>query len=725
VPLDLAALVVEAGAVSAEDMERALARQREEGGALDTALLELGLLPEDEMVRFLSRASGLPPAPEGADEPDARARRVFPARVAERHGLAPFRLDGRELSLVGAFPVDLAAIDEIGFMLSLTLVPHVAPEWRVRALQARLYGAAMPVRLAALGEAARAAAPAAAHGEGGAPAPHEAAPPPQEPEPAPREPPREGAFGVAPEEPLAAALAQAVEAAEAEVLRAGAPAPVADAPPRWTVDEAFAALARASGRDEVVSVAVRYARDFFEAVALFATAGERLRGHDAAGWPGARERCRSVNLAAREVGLFRTVLGTGGPYLGPVVSADGNEALLAALGRASPRIALAYPIVLRDRTVAVLYADNGEAPVSPRRVGDLLLVLGGVGPAFERIVREAKRARGAPAAEPARGEGTWQAHEPARVEPAPPTPPPPDGDEYAVAPASEALAPAAPIEPAAAVDRLGATAPGSHERARLVRELVRAGPEGAAALATAFPGPLDAAARADAEALPVEERGPVLAALHALGPVATPYLVHLLQDADPERRRVAALLAGRAGDPAAFMPLADAALDGSPEVAAAALDGLAGVRRHEEFQAVVERLRRSLVGGDEARGARAAAALARLGDAGAVPLLVQSLDGPSPVAAGARAALEALTARRFADAPAWLAWWREHRGASRADWIFSALEDDDRDVRLAAADLLRAAGATPVRYFADAPPPERARSARAWRAFFEEQGYAL
>jgi GAF domain-containing protein len=166
----------------------------------------------------------------------------------------------------------------------------------------------------------------------------------------------------------------------------------ADVPPRWTLDEAFAALARTGGRDEVVSVALRYARDFFEAVALLAIARGRVRGHDAAGWDGARERCRAISVAAHDVGLVRTVLATSGPYLGPVAPDDGNEALLSALGRAGPRTALVYPIMLRERPVAVLYADNGAAPVSPRRVGDLLVLLGALGAALERIIRDAKRA---------------------------------------------------------------------------------------------------------------------------------------------------------------------------------------------------------------------------------------------------------------------------------------------------------------------------------------------
>ena len=102
----------------------------------------------------MARAADLPPAPLSAyEQVDARARRVFPSKVAERHGLAPFALDGRELSLVATCPVDLGLLDEVSFMLSLHLTPHVGPEWRVRSLIQRLYGGPA---LAAAGPAGRA-----------------------------------------------------------------------------------------------------------------------------------------------------------------------------------------------------------------------------------------------------------------------------------------------------------------------------------------------------------------------------------------------------------------------------------------------------------------------------------------------------------------------------------------------------------------------------------------
>jgi hypothetical protein len=151
VPKDLAALLVEDGAVSADAVERAVARQREAGGSLDTALLEAGAIGEDALVGYLAVAAELPPAPPAAwSGDDARARRVFPSRVAERHGLAPFALDGRELALVATYPVDVALLDEISFMLSLELTAHVGLEWRVRELIHRLYGTPLPPRLAAL-----------------------------------------------------------------------------------------------------------------------------------------------------------------------------------------------------------------------------------------------------------------------------------------------------------------------------------------------------------------------------------------------------------------------------------------------------------------------------------------------------------------------------------------------------------------------------------------------
>ncbi len=482
--------------VSAEDLQRALARQKEAGGTLDTALLELGYLPENRLVAALGRAADLPAAPLSAYEQiDARARRVFPSKVAERHGLAPFALDGRELSLVATCPVDLGLLDEVSFMLSLHLTPHVGPEWRVRTLIQRLYGGPLAPRLARLGEqsALRGTSPgvvAAVAPEPPPPEPAKAqAEPPSgiylgsampavsafEPEPDAPQPtrPPSGFAGFSndrgePVEPLAAALSEALDAfdsswaeqAPAEPLAAGAqaeppvlaeavapsPPPELDrsAPPRWTLEQARAALAQARTRDEIVVTTLRYARDFFQFTALFAVTRDAVAGHDGLGPDGdARDLVRTVAIYAEDPGMFRTAIETMAPYLGKADrAAAGNQAVLDALGRGTPRTMLVTPILLRRRPVCLLYGDNGPAPVSARRLGDLLLFCSTIGNAFERIIVSRKGERPAPAAAP----------EPPESLPPEPLPPEPALEAPALeAPAPEPLPPEPlPPEPAEA-----------------------------------------------------------------------------------------------------------------------------------------------------------------------------------------------------------------------------------------------------------------------------------
>jgi HEAT repeat protein len=211
-----------------------------------------------------------------------------------------------------------------------------------------------------------------------------------------------------------------------------------------------------------------------------------------------------------------------------------------------------------------------------------------------------------------------------------------------------------------------------------------------------------------------------------MGIVATPYLVQLLLEPDADRRRVAALLLGRMRDPAALLPLADRAFDPDPAVREAALAGLSRARRHPDFRPVLERLRRALLGDDPERAASAASALARLCDADAIPLLLEALDGPDRVGEAAGEALEVLTCRRFGrDARRWLGWWKEHGSQRRVDWLFAALADEDREVRVAAAERLREAGSPPLRFLADASPEERAEAGRAWRAWLDARGLAV
>lgn len=681
-PKDLAALLLEEGVVPADRLAQAQARQREAGGLLDTALLELGLLDEETLVGWLSRAAELPPAPpEAWSAADARARRVFPSRVAERNALAPFRLDGRELSLVATVPVDATLLDEISFMLSLHLSAHVGPEWRVRELIHRLYGTPLEPRFAALGSPA---APAAVE-EDAPPAPAagaatEAAPvaPDEERPDAPAEglrPPRAGfTVGGEPLEPLAAALAEAIEAAEPDAGPEEPPPPgelAAEEPPSqaapvdrslrpgWSLADARAALAAARHRDEVVLAALRYAGDFFEFAAMFAVTRDAVAGHDAVGPEGddARMLCRSVAIYASDPGIFRTVIETRSPYLGPVArDASGTDAILGGLGRGAAGTVLVFPVLLRDRPVCVLYADNGERPVPARRLGDLLLLLSTVGSAFERIIRQRKEtSRKLPAAGGEAAGERWETREP----------------------------PAALVPPALAP---GLSEPwGASEPGRTAGGDALDGLEVDVDLGDDFVAEGVAPAGRGAPPAPAP-------------PVATP--------------------------PAA---LADQVLDRDAAVSASACERLGLLRRDPAVRPAAERLRRALLSGIASRATASARALGALRDVEAIPLLVQVLETSERDAAEAAAlALREITLQPLGvDARGWLAWWKDNRGRGRAEWLFSGLTSAERETRLAAARELAALAPPPVDYSADMAPAERARAAREWAGWWSRSGRVL
>lgn len=693
----LSRLVAE-GALSRRDAERAVARQDQAGGSMDTALLELRLVPRSRLTEMLARVTGLAAPPDTAfSAPDPRARRVFPAKVAERHGIAPFALDGRDLSVVTSYPPDVGLLDEIGFLLSLHLRAHVAPEWQVRALVQKLYGTPLPERLGALSSGS--------------------------------------------------------ERDLVEELREAEAAPVSA--PRWTPAQARAELLAAPDRDEAIRVVLRYARDFFSFAAAFSVRREVLAGHDAAGSdPGAREACRRLAVNLKDAGLFGPPLTSRAPYLGPPPPDPVTASVLSGLGRVQPHTLLVAPVYVAERPVCVIYADNDDAPVASSRLGDLFVLLGALGTFLERqirsqkaVAREKKEApppaadepappssglapsdakADAPADAPVPADESWKVSEPARVDLEPlPFSVDLDLGEYEVAPAASALSSGRAEDLGSLVEALAASLRGSADREELVARLVEGGPEAAAALVARLPGPLESAVT-PAAASPLEVRGPIFAGVLALGRIAEKPLLAALEDVDPERRLAAVALLARLGDPAKLSRLAARIHDEDAQVAAEAREALASARGMPALAPLVADLRRALASGRPAKAIPASRALGRLADADSVPQLIHLLDQGGELAEASSDALSRITLQRLGPDPSrWIAWWREWRAAPRSSWMFQALVSPDRDLRKLAADELRRAGDPPVPYQVDAPEAELRRTAGAWAEWWREEGLAL
>ena len=120
-------------------------------------------------------------------------------------------------------------------------------------------------------------------------------------------------------------------------------------------------------------------------------------GGNAVGWTALTpegfvpERVERVSLPLDAPSVLRTVLFTRGMYLGPIPADPISQQLVLAMGRPQPLVAFVCPIEVRDRPVAILYADSSGRAASDKRVAELVAFAQLLGRRLERLILENKR----------------------------------------------------------------------------------------------------------------------------------------------------------------------------------------------------------------------------------------------------------------------------------------------------------------------------------------------
>jgi len=84
--------------------------------------------------------------------------------------------------------------------------------------------------------------------------------------------------------------------------------------------------------------------------------------------------------------LFRDVIASRLPYRGPLPETPANRAFAHAIGGVSPEV-LVMPIAVRDRIIAVLFADGSAQPLPDAA---LHATIREAGLAYERLILESK-----------------------------------------------------------------------------------------------------------------------------------------------------------------------------------------------------------------------------------------------------------------------------------------------------------------------------------------------
>ncbi len=116
-------------------------------------------------------------------------------------------------------------------------------------------------------------------------------------------------------------------------------------------------FANVKDREETIGLLLNESRRIASRAAVFILKGDKL-----VGWKGRGIDVDKFSAPVAPTSVFSEVINKKTYYRGPLLRVTGNEPLISLLSGA-PQDCLIIPIQIRDKVIALLYADNGNAAV--------------------------------------------------------------------------------------------------------------------------------------------------------------------------------------------------------------------------------------------------------------------------------------------------------------------------------------------------------------------------
>lgn len=133
-------ILVEAGLITAEQLQDALAKQKTMGKRLGKVLVETGLTNEDSIATTLASQMNIPYLNLNETTVPPEVLTTIPEGIVRSHNLLPVRLNGNRLQISMADPLDVFIIDEINYQTGYELEIAISPESQVEAAIRHYYG---------------------------------------------------------------------------------------------------------------------------------------------------------------------------------------------------------------------------------------------------------------------------------------------------------------------------------------------------------------------------------------------------------------------------------------------------------------------------------------------------------------------------------------------------------------------------------------------------------
>ena len=125
-------ILVRQGALTPDQLERALAIQREEKLMLGEVLTRMGVVRQVDVGKALAEQLGVPFVALEDQQVDAQAAILLPEMFCRAHQLVAFRVNGSALAVAMVAPDDLWAVSEVRLITGYEIEPYVASPTGVR-----------------------------------------------------------------------------------------------------------------------------------------------------------------------------------------------------------------------------------------------------------------------------------------------------------------------------------------------------------------------------------------------------------------------------------------------------------------------------------------------------------------------------------------------------------------------------------------------------------------
>lgn len=133
-------ILVEAGVISAQQLQEALSKQKILGKRLGKVLVDTGMTTEDSIATTLAAQMNIPYLNLNEITIPPEVLTAIPEGIVRSHNLLPVKLDGNKLQITMVDPLDVFIIDEITFQTGYELNVGISPESQIEAAIKHYYG---------------------------------------------------------------------------------------------------------------------------------------------------------------------------------------------------------------------------------------------------------------------------------------------------------------------------------------------------------------------------------------------------------------------------------------------------------------------------------------------------------------------------------------------------------------------------------------------------------